>query len=294
MKQVLNESIPSEESEKELLDRVNGRFYPSLSVPVPLCSCRPEPITHFESREEFINAVRASCHLPLIGGIRGYKVGGRRYFDGGLSQKFALFPQALTETEGNIVVRVTPWASLKPGWIASGLRFSRVRPTAHSGCSAVNGVHTNLVFSSPLSFLFGEWQGWTYRPRDNETMDMLAKLGYARAEEFFVKLREEGQLKLFQHILKPGAENSGISRPLKGVQEDVQRLVTWFQDTFNLHGKPEHYARWDEWVMNPSNWRRTNWNPRAARSHMAFNLRTGKAPKDDANHEDVDGVEWTF
>lgn len=240
------------------MERVNGRFFPSLSVRVACCGCQPEPVTEFDSREDFIGAVRASCHLPLLGGLRGYKVRGRRYYDGGLSQKFALFPSALAGREGNIVIRITPWASIKPGWIASGLRFSR---------------------------------GWTYRPRDEQTMDKLFHLGYYRAKEFFVKLKEEGTIHVLEHIIRKTDEDS-----LQSVHDNIEELVQWFKRKYpGMDGSPEHYQRWDEWVLHPTNWRKPQWNPMVAMRNIGFNLRSGRRPEQKSkNGGSTAESDWAF
>ena len=258
VRKCLEATLPTKEFEKELLQRVNGRYFPSLSIRVACCGCQPEPVTEFESREEFIGVVRASCHLPLIGGVRGYFVRGRRYYDGGLSQKFALFPAELSGSQGNIVIRITPWASIKPGWIASGLRFSR---------------------------------GWTYKPRDDKTMNMLFRLGYYRAKEFFVKLKEENTIDVLQHVIRNEDTDS-----VDYVDECVEELISWFKKRWpSISGNPEHYQRWNEWVLHPTNWRKPQWGSMAAVRNLRLNLRNGRRPRRrDMDQTSSANDDWTF
>jgi predicted acylesterase/phospholipase RssA len=50
-------------------------------------------VAKFESREHLISAVRASCHIPIVGGVLPYHVKGTGYcYDGGLVERIPLSP----------------------------------------------------------------------------------------------------------------------------------------------------------------------------------------------------------
>jgi hypothetical protein len=53
-----------------------------LDEPIPVY------IDTFKSRTHLYNTLRASCHVPYFSGLSGYKVDGKKYFDGNVSRRF--------------------------------------------------------------------------------------------------------------------------------------------------------------------------------------------------------------
>lgn len=73
-------------------------------------------VQEFEDWDHAVECVRASCHLPILAGFRGYSVGGRRYFDGGCTR---VAPPRDT-------VFVSPWTKSSENCIGTDVRFPKI------------------------------------------------------------------------------------------------------------------------------------------------------------------------
>ena len=129
--------------------RASGKLVVGLSA-VGFRGCTPEYVSKFNDAEHAIEVLRASCHLPFVGGVLPYSIKGHRsrYYDGGISM---IIPE-LPETD---VFKIT----------IDG------RPT-------VEGIDIvpDLGFTVPVT--------WSYFPRNPEMLRLFYRLGYLRAVEF--------------------------------------------------------------------------------------------------------------
>lgn len=117
---------------------------------------RPHLVSEFDSPRQCVEAIRASSHIPVVGGLLPYKVEGLgAFYDGGLAGMLPLLPDALAMRER--VVRVDALGSLP-------------------GCD----IH--LGFRAPYS--------WTFVPRAPHLMRLLFRCGYLRAMQFFEPLSD--------------------------------------------------------------------------------------------------------
>ncbi|XP_076454029.1 patatin-like phospholipase domain-containing protein 4 [Babylonia areolata] len=89
---------------ERLLDRVlphdahllaRGRLHVSLT---DVSTKENEVLSDFESREELIQALVASCHIPVYSGVKPPWVKGKAYCDGGLSNNLVQFSDGRTVT----------------------------------------------------------------------------------------------------------------------------------------------------------------------------------------------------
>ena len=88
-------------------ERANGRLAIGVST-LQFSGCglsfMPDNIYHFWDAAHAADVVRATCHLPLVGGVMPYKIDRHAfgYYDGGLSM---LVPdvEPITETGSNVI-----------------------------------------------------------------------------------------------------------------------------------------------------------------------------------------------
>lgn len=210
--------------EESLIAAVNGRFATNLSEMVFPGVYKACPISRVESRAELIDVLRATSHIPVIGGALGWPVRDSRYFDGCLSVEFAEYPdteaedakagvEAETEPrlaapkpkDAGLVVHVTPWGSRAPGWISAGVRFPTV---------------------------------WSFIPRELEVLKMVTRLGYLRAAEFFCMHRRKGTIDAFRHVSK--GDTLG-SEDEDEILTELRELLAKFKADLDVYGKPSNY-----------------------------------------------------
>ncbi|KAK7469821.1 hypothetical protein BaRGS_00036150 [Batillaria attramentaria] len=72
-----------------------GRLFVSLTHAK---SHQNEVFTDFKSRDELIQALVASCHIPVYSGVRSPTLRGEHYYDGGLSDNLLRFDDGRTVT----------------------------------------------------------------------------------------------------------------------------------------------------------------------------------------------------
>lgn len=156
--------------------RASGKLAIGLSaVGFGGCSvtCTPECVSHFRDAAHAIELVRASCHLPVVGGILPYTVDGHPcgYYDGGLSM-------------------LVPDIAAIPEMSATGEVFS----VKVDGRPLVRGIDIvpDLGFTVPIA--------WSYIPRKPPILREIYRLGYLRAAEFMLS---EPTLGKVSHVVKP-------------------------------------------------------------------------------------------
>jgi hypothetical protein len=109
----------------------------------------PEFMTDFESTDDLCRSMRASSHIPILGGSLTYKHRGRYFIDGEMSVSIDLLRDTYRSHVGEmlVVVDFCERADIKPS------------------------------ISFPRS--------WIFFPQNDETMEMMFQHGYERAKEYF-------------------------------------------------------------------------------------------------------------
>jgi predicted acylesterase/phospholipase RssA len=128
-----------------------------LYVQMSTALMQPHLVSEFESTRQCVEAIRASAHIPVVGGLLPYKVEGMgMFYDGGLASMLPLIPDRVKMAHR--VVRVDATGSLP-------------------SCD----IH--LGFHAPYS--------WIFVPRPLHTMRLIFRYGYLKAKQFFEPLSEE-------------------------------------------------------------------------------------------------------
>ena len=127
-------------------------LFTAQSPPLPWPWPSAEVCSAFESREHLWQLLRASCHMPLVGGVLPYGVRGSLYFDGLFWSQTLAFVQWRGFLDGDEVVKVSPLSLL--------------------GCEI-----------KPRRLLIPPW--WGVLPPPKPVLDGMMAQGYADAEEFF-------------------------------------------------------------------------------------------------------------
>lgn len=111
---------------------------------------RPVTISHFYSARHGIDAVRASCHIPILGGVLPYKIDAKNssYFDGGISM-------IVPPCDADFTITVDG------------------RPLIGTNMDIVPGFEVPWI--------------WSYMPRSIRMLRALYRLGYLRAAEFVAR-----------------------------------------------------------------------------------------------------------
>ena len=141
-------------------------FLPLLRI--PLLRLEPEVVSTFEGAKHGIEVVRASCHLPLIGGILPYRISqngsSRSYYDGGISMTVP----PVHDAEISITV---------------------------DGRPLVDGIDVvpDLGFPIPAT--------WSYLPRPPDDLREFFRHGYVRAAEHVCS--DAVRISRLRHVMKP-------------------------------------------------------------------------------------------
>ena len=118
---------------------------------------KPELCSEFKDIEQCVDVIRASSHIPVVGGLLPYKVDGMgMYYDGGLVNLLPILPDTLKQKHRIIKV--------------DALGYS-------SNCD----IH--IGFSVPYS--------WAFVPRKKHIMRLIFRYGYLKAKQFFEPFSEE-------------------------------------------------------------------------------------------------------
>ncbi|PNW85181.1 hypothetical protein CHLRE_03g175100v5 [Chlamydomonas reinhardtii] len=158
-------------------------------------------LTEFRGRAHGLRVLEASCHLPVISGLRGVDVDGHRFFDGGVAE---LVPDITPEQIG----------------LNSDPAKGPVDPVFSIDiCSWGNlgeGYHICPGFDVPV--------GWFFFPHNSGVLNKLFRLGYARAAECFAKVDPA----IMADLWRPGMELSLSYLP--GICEQVDELVSYLRE----------------------------------------------------------------
>lgn len=126
-------------------------LYVQVSPATSLIRPRAHLITHFPSKAYCKHVIRASSHIPILGGLLPYHVKGVGLcYDGGLAGMFPTFPDKISRKHHIIKVDAT-------GWIPN------------------SDLH--LGFKVPYM--------WCFLPRPPHIMRLIYRLGFLKAEQFF-------------------------------------------------------------------------------------------------------------
>ena len=159
VKKVLQRMTPGDEQWRQ----ASGKLVVGLSA-VCYRGLTSEHVSEFHDAAHAIEIIRASCHLPLVGGLLPYYIKGHRsrYYDGGITTNVPEIPDVFKITIDG-------------------------RPT-------VDGLDIvpNLGFTVPFT--------WVYFPRNPTILRLLYRLGYLRTLEF---LSSEAVINKTKHVLNP-------------------------------------------------------------------------------------------
>lgn len=109
------------------------------------CLWKADTINTFENRSHCMDAIRASCHIPLVSGLLPYYVKGTGYYDGELNES-----TMFSGNEHHKVIEVG--LRIKPGTINPGIHLPEI---------------------------------WKYYPLEPFALKALAQLGYLKSKEYF-------------------------------------------------------------------------------------------------------------
>lgn len=147
--------------------KMTHSFLPLLQIPLP--RLEPEVVSTFEGAKHGIEVLRASCHLPLIGGILPYRItqngSSRWYYDGGITMTV---PPVHDVDHISITV---------------------------DGRPLVDGIDIvpDLGFPIPAT--------WSYRPRPPDDLRHFFRHGYVRAAEYVCS--DAVRIARLRHVMKP-------------------------------------------------------------------------------------------
>jgi predicted acylesterase/phospholipase RssA len=183
-------------------ERGSGRLAVGVSA-VRMTGCswalEPEQVSEFRDAAHAVEIIRASCHLPLIGGVLPYRVAGHAhgFYDGGLTM---LVPEAPDTPEAgggssssgssfdiNVTIDQTPdnHRSGHSGRGRSGRRGTYVMPS--------------LGFKVP--------DMWCYVPRPPPVLREIFRLGYLKTAEAIFSAET---LEAVRHVMRPSVDPSDV------------------------------------------------------------------------------------
>lgn len=147
-------------------------------------------ISRFESQQQLRSFLRASCHMPIFGGVRPYPVDGRWYFDG-------LF-----------------WASFLVPWR---------RPTSRDHVLKVSAIGAPTAHLKPPPV--PPW--WTVMPPSTAVLRALYERGYQDALEAFRDAADGGGGWAARVALAPAVREaiSRVKPPLPSERTAVDAVI---------------------------------------------------------------------
>jgi predicted patatin/cPLA2 family phospholipase len=188
VKRVMTEMIKSSHLHSLKKNKIPYKLNIGLSS-VGLYGCTSEIVSSFRDSKHIIEVIRASCHLPIIGGILPYKVDGHcsRYYDGGVSMTFPDIENITNEKSFTITV---------------------------DGRPIVNNIDIvpNIGFTIPPI--------WSYIPRKPHILRLFYKLGYLRAMQF---LFSENNSSKISHVLRKQQDISKIN--MKDIKRQINMTI---------------------------------------------------------------------
>jgi hypothetical protein len=148
-------------------------------------------ISRFESQRELRAYLRASCHMPVFGGVLPYCVDGRYFFDG-------LF-----------------WASFLVPWR---------RPTARDHVLKVSAIGAPTAHLKPPQL--PPW--WTVMPPSTAVLRALYERGYQDALDAFADVRDGGGGWAAKVALSPAVRDaiSSVKRPSAAERAAVDEVIS--------------------------------------------------------------------
>lgn len=137
-------------------ERTEGRLRVLVSRASACCRLTPGLVDRFACRDECVACVEASCHIPVVCGVSGVRIGRESFFDGGLTWRG---PPRGSETSSTMVVALSDAGVRQPGErvVTPGVALPRM---------------------------------WVYFPQTKETMQALFDLGYHKARARLAATRD--------------------------------------------------------------------------------------------------------
>jgi hypothetical protein len=158
--------------------RASGRLHVGLTR---FPSMAPVVVSEYRDAAHGHEAIRATCHLPIVGGLLPYPLDGARYYDGGVSMVVPRVPEAAA---------------------AAAAATSSTVPITVDGRPTCQGIDVTPGFHVPLA--------WSYLPRKPHVLRLLFVLGYLRAAEFLTLNHAR-----FRHAMQaPFGEDAGAIKAL--------------------------------------------------------------------------------
>lgn len=150
----------------------NGKLHIQLASP----GMKGYIVSNYPSASFCAQVIRASSHIPIIGGIKPYEIEGHgKYYDGGL-------------------------ASLLPNIPGELRRAHRVVNVDALGCEPESDIH--IGFKVPFM--------WSFRPRPLHVMMAIHHLGYLKAAQFFEHKANHREIYKLEEVIQTG--NLQVSR----------------------------------------------------------------------------------
>lgn len=146
---------------------------PSKKLHIQLASpgMKAHLVSDFPSAKFCAQVIRASSHIPLIGGIMPYEIEGMgKYYDGGLAGILPVIPTELKKEH-------------------------RVVHVDASGGAPESDIH--IGFKVPFS--------WMFRPRPLHVMMAIYHLGYLKARQFFEHAAHHKEIHALQDVIQTGS-----------------------------------------------------------------------------------------
>lgn len=143
---------------------VSGRLLIGLSEYNPPARFKKASKHIFTGRDDILSSLKASCNVPVLGGILPVAIDGKKYYDANISQNWTCLPTFADKiAEQESIIRVTAKNSWylnngRNGWISPRLRIPR------------------------------SWQVFPPEPR---ALLKLNRLGYLRAWEYLVTSEDQ-------------------------------------------------------------------------------------------------------
>eukprot|EP01024_Parvocaulis_polyphysoides_P054987 TRINITY_DN5590_c1_g1_i3.p1 TRINITY_DN5590_c1_g1~~TRINITY_DN5590_c1_g1_i3.p1 ORF type:complete len:214 (-),score=19.11 TRINITY_DN5590_c1_g1_i3:535-1176(-) len=163
LKEVLNDLMPD-----DLSDRISGNTHIGITKLLPFS--RFEFVSEFKSRDDAIDALLTSCHIPLwFSGSLAAQYRGKWYYDGGVSN-FIPLPPHVDQSGDQRGVRVTcfPSVALNP----LGIPNIEIAPGEFNQCP----------------YTFQQMLSWAFTPPDPENLSALERMGRGDARTWAVQI----------------------------------------------------------------------------------------------------------
>lgn len=183
----------------EVLQRVSDqrRLVVGISLRSSLSRLSARSVTEFRDRDYACQVLSASCSVPLLSGLRGQKIDGERYWDGGMTQGWDRLPMFddVSEERDHIIRVVLQhsvnFSQVKEGWITPGMDL-------------------------PLR--------WAFLPHSVDALRLLWRLGYLRTLQYLALFCHDPILKRKFHEVDCEMRSDHLEE-LRLVLHDLKGLV---------------------------------------------------------------------